>query len=95
MSMLPIFHGKPSEDPYRHVDKQSQVCEISHLQNVPADMMKMKLFLSTLRDPAKDLFLKLGKELTSWMMSSITRVFRRCCVSISCNKIYISLLSIV
>ena len=20
MSMLPIFHGKPSEDPYRHVD---------------------------------------------------------------------------
>ena len=21
MSMLPIFHGKPSEDPYRHVDE--------------------------------------------------------------------------
>ena len=29
MSMLPIFHGKPSEDPYRHVDKLSQVCEIN------------------------------------------------------------------
>ena len=28
-------------------------------------------------------------------MNSITRVFRRCFVSISCNKIYISLLSIV
>ena len=39
MSMLPIFHGKPFEDPYRHVEELSQVCEINHLQNVPADMM--------------------------------------------------------
>ena len=31
MSMLPIFHGKPFEDPYRHVDELSQVCEINHL----------------------------------------------------------------
>ena len=58
MSMLPIFHGKPSEDPYRHVDELSQVCEINHLQNVPADTMKMKLFPATLRDRAKDWFLK-------------------------------------
>ena len=66
MSMLPIFHGKPSEGPYRHVDELSQVCEINHLQNVPADTMKMKLFPATLRDRAKDWFLKLGKEFTSW-----------------------------
>ena len=66
MSMLPIFHGKPYEDPYRHVDELSQVCEINHLQNVPADTMKMKLFPATLRDRAKDWFLKLGKEFTSW-----------------------------
>ena len=64
--MLPIFHGKPSEDPYRHVDELSQVYEINHRQNVPADMMKMKLFPDTLRDRAKDWFLKLGKEFTSW-----------------------------
>ena len=44
MSMLLIFHGKPSEDLYRHVDELSQVFEINHLQNVPADTMKMKLF---------------------------------------------------
>ena len=31
MSMLPIFHGKPSKDPYRHVDELSQVSEINHL----------------------------------------------------------------
>ena len=66
MSILPIFHGKPSEDPYRHVDELSQVCEINHLQNVPADTMKMKIFPTTLRDRAKDRFLKLGKEFTSW-----------------------------
>ena len=66
MSMLPIVHGKPSEDPYRHVDELSQVCEINHLQNVPADTMKMKLFPATLRYRAKDWFLKLGKEFTSW-----------------------------
>ena len=66
MSMLPIFHGKPSEDPYKHVDELSQVCETNHLQNVPANTMKMKLFPATLRDRAKDWFLKLGKEFTSW-----------------------------
>ena len=66
MSMLPIFHGKPSEDPYRHVDELSQVCDINQIHNVSADVMKMKLFPATLRDRAKDWFLKLGKEFTSW-----------------------------
>ena len=31
-----------------------------------ADVMKMKLFPTTLRDRAKDWFLKLGKEFTTW-----------------------------
>ena len=61
MSMLPIFYGKPSEDPYRHVDELSQVCEINQIHNVLADVMKMKIFSATLRDRAKDWFLKLGK----------------------------------
>ena len=65
MSMLPIFHGKPSKDPYGHVDELSQVFEINPLQNVPTNTMKMKLFPATLRDRAKDWFLKLGKEFTS------------------------------
>ena len=66
MSMLPIFHGKPSKDPYRHVDELSQVCEINQIHNVSEDVMKMKLFPATLRDRAKDWFLKLGKEFTTW-----------------------------
>ena len=66
MSMLPIFHDKPTKNPYRHVDDLSQVCEINKIHNVSADVMKMKLFPATLRDRAKDWFLKLGKEFTSW-----------------------------
>ena len=54
MSIIPIFHGQPSKDPYIHVDELSQVCEMNHLQNFPADTMKMKLFPATLRDQAKD-----------------------------------------
>ena len=65
MSMLPIFHCKPSENPYRHVDELSKVCEINQIHNIPSDVMKMKLFPAMLRDWAKDWFLNLGKEFTS------------------------------
>ena len=66
MSMLPIFHDKPSEDLYRHVDELSQVCEINQIHNVSANVMKMKPFPATLRDRAIDWFLNLEKEFTSW-----------------------------
>ena len=42
------------------------MCEINQIHNVSADVMKMKLFLATLRDRAKDWFLKLIKEFTAW-----------------------------
>ena len=66
MSMLLIFNGEPSEDPYQHIDEVTRVCEINQIHNVYADVMKRKLFPATLRDRAKDWFLKLGKEFTSW-----------------------------
>ena len=56
MSMLSIFHGKPSEDPYGHVDKLYQVCEINHIHNVLADTMKMNLLPANLTDRVKDYF---------------------------------------
>ena len=34
MSMLPILHSKPFEDPYLHVDELSQVYEINQIHNV-------------------------------------------------------------
>ena len=66
MSMLSIFHGKYYEDPYRHVDELSQVCKINQIHNVSIDVMKMNFLLATLRDRAKDSFLKLEKEFTNW-----------------------------
>ena len=57
MSMLPISYGKPSEDPYRHVDELSQVGEINQIHNISADIMKRKLFRASIRDRAKDWFL--------------------------------------
>ena len=66
MSMLPIFGGKPFEDSYKHVDQLSQVCEINQIHNVSANVMKIKLFPTTLTYRAKDWFLKLEKEFTSW-----------------------------
>ena len=50
MGQLPIFHGRSFEDPYRHVDELSQVCEINQIDNVAANVMKMKVFPATLRD---------------------------------------------
>ena len=80
MSILPIFRGKPSEDPYRDVDELSQVCEINQIHDVSTDIMKMKLFPATLRDRAKDWFLKLGKEFTSW--TEMEEQFLRKCYSV-------------
>ena len=48
MSILPIFHGMPFEDPYRHIDELSQVYEINQTHNVSANVMKMTLFPTTL-----------------------------------------------
>ena len=65
MSMLPIYHGKPFDDPYRHIDEHSQVYEIHQIHNILAYEVKMKVFLTTLRDRDKYWFLQLGKEFTS------------------------------
>ena len=41
------------------------MCKINQINNVSADVMKMKLFPAGLRDRAKDLFLKLRKAFTT------------------------------
>ena len=50
MSMLPIFHGKTSQDLHRHRDELNQVCKHNQIYNVLADVMKMKFFPAILRD---------------------------------------------
>ena len=55
------------KDPYRHVGELNQVCEINQIYNVSLDVMKMKLFHPTVKDRAKELFLKLGEKFTTWI----------------------------
>ena len=60
LGLLPTFHGLPSEDPYRHVDEFSQVCEFNQFHNVPSETAKMRFFLFTLKERAKEWFFTLG-----------------------------------
>ena len=54
LGLLPTFHGLPSEDPYRHVDKFGHVCEFNQFHNVPSEMAKMRFFPLTLKERAKE-----------------------------------------
>ena len=65
LGLLPIFHGLPSEDPYRHVDEFSQVCEFNQFHNVPSETAKMCFFPFTLKERAKEWFFTLGREFAS------------------------------
>ena len=66
LGLLPNFHGLPSEDPFRHVDEFSQVCEFNQFHNVPSEMAKMHFFPFTLKERAKEWFFTLGREFGSW-----------------------------
>ena len=66
LGLLPTFHGLPSEDPYRHVDEFSQVCEFNQFHNVPSETAKMRFFPFTLKERAKEWFFTLGREFDSW-----------------------------
>ena len=66
LGLLPTFHGLPSEDPYRHVDEFSQVCEFNQFHNVPSWTAKMRFFPFTLKERAKEWFFSLGREFDSW-----------------------------
>ena len=57
LGLLPTFHGLPSEDPYRHVDEFSQVCEFNQFHNVPSETAKMRFFPFMLKERAKEWFL--------------------------------------
>ena len=66
LGLLPTFHGLPSEDPYRHVDEFSQVCEFHQFHNVPSETAKMRFFPFKLKERAMEWFFTLGREFDSW-----------------------------
>ena len=53
LSLLPSFHGLPSEDPYRYVGEFSQVCEFNQFHNVSSETIKMCFFPFILKKRAK------------------------------------------
>ena len=66
LGLLPTFHEIPSEDPYRHVEEFSQVCEFNQFHNVPSETAKMHFLPFMLKERAKEWFFTLGREFGSW-----------------------------
>ena len=62
LGLLPTFYELSTEDPYRHVDEFSQVCELNQFHNVPFETAKMLFFPFTLKERAKEWFFTLGCE---------------------------------
>ncbi|CAN6462314.1 unnamed protein product [Victoria cruziana] len=52
--MLPSFHGLSSEDLYRHLDLFLDVCAIVKISNVEEGALRLRLFLLSLKDRARD-----------------------------------------
>ena len=50
---LPTFHGMESENPYSHIKKFEEVCNTFQEGRASIDLMRLKLFLFTLKDKAK------------------------------------------
>ena len=52
--LLPIFHGLAGEDPYHHLKELHVVCTSMKPTGVTKDQIKLRAFLFSLKDSAKD-----------------------------------------
>ncbi|CAN6446967.1 unnamed protein product [Victoria cruziana] len=52
--MLPSFYGLASEDPYRHLDLFLDVCATVKISHVEDGALRLRLFLFSLKDRARD-----------------------------------------
>ena len=53
ISLLPNFHGLESESPYFHLKEFEEVCVTFNDQTCIDEIVKLKLFLFSLKDKAK------------------------------------------
>ena len=74
------FSGTPNEDAVSHLNTFVELCDVQKKKDVDNDVVKMKLFLFSLRDSAKIWFSSLPRNsIDSWNKckdASITKYFR-------------------
>ena len=67
IASLPIFYGKPNEDPYLHISEFEAVSSMIRIQNFPTDALRLFLFQFSLKDNAKHWLGTLPpNSITSW-----------------------------
>ncbi|KAK9044388.1 hypothetical protein V6N11_058289 [Hibiscus sabdariffa] len=66
--LLPTFHGLPSENPHKHLNKFHMVCSSMKPHGVSEDQIKLCAFPFSLADVAKDwLFYLPSNSITTWV----------------------------
>ena len=74
------FSGTPSEDVASHLNTFMELCDMQKKKDVDNDVVKLKLFLFSLRDHAKFWFSSLPRNSTilgiSARMFSLLSIFR-------------------
>ncbi|XP_024178407.1 uncharacterized protein LOC112184382 [Rosa chinensis] len=68
LSILPIFHGMPSNNPYDHIAEFEEVCTTVQLHGLNPDGLKLRLFPFTLKDYARKWLSKLPpRSIHTWV----------------------------
>lgn len=68
LSILPIFNGMPSDNPYDHIAEFEQVCTTVQLNGLTPNGLKLKLFPFTLKHYARQWLRKLPpRSIRTWV----------------------------
>ncbi|XP_062026402.1 uncharacterized protein LOC133742741 [Rosa rugosa] len=68
LSILPVFHGMPSNNPYDHIAEFEEVCTTVQLHGLNPDGLKLRLFPFTLKDYARKWLSKLPpRSIRTWV----------------------------
>ncbi|CAA7018315.1 unnamed protein product [Microthlaspi erraticum] len=57
-----MFHGLPSEDPIDHLDEFDRLCDLTKINGVSEDAIKLRLFPMSLAEKSSPM----GEELAPW-----------------------------
>ena len=67
LHLLPTFHGLADEDPHKHLKELHMVCTSMKPTGVTKDQIKLRAFLFSLKDSAKDwLYYLPSRSIKTW-----------------------------